>query len=146
MKNQLTCLLIFLLIGAGCQKEPIDQIIDECVGATFYYLDNQSSRALSIRFAGPHLNSQIDSATVVNPKQRVLIGQDAAFGASPHPADTFSSITLLSSVVNGKKTIVYTQAPVQTTLWTKQKRNPADPDFGCQEVYYSWTITDDLLK
>lgn len=145
MKNLLNYLLILLLVSVGCQKESVDRRMDGCVGASFYYLDNQSSRALSVEFVGPILNSQLGSATVINPQQRALIGQDASFGSSPYPADTFSNFAL-STLVDGKKSVVYTQNPVQTALWIKRKHNPTDPDFGCQKVDYTLTITDDLLK
>ena len=145
MKNQLTYLLIFLFGSFGCHKESVDTLVDGCVGATFYYLDNQSSRALSIQFAGPILNQQLDSATVIASQQRVLIGQDASFGSSPHPADTFTSF-ILYTLVAGKREVIYRQDPVQTALWLKQKQNPADPDYGCQRVAYTLTITNALLK
>lgn len=145
MKNQLTYLFILLFVSVGCQKELIDQRIDECVGATFYYLDNQSSRSFSIEFVGSVLNSQIDKATVITRQQRILIGQDADFGSNPHPAGTFSGFALYT-MVDGVKTVIYRQAPVQTGLWVKRKHSPTDPDFGCQKVDYILTVTDELLK
>ena len=147
MKNLLIFLLLFTI--TDCKegnKDPDDKyIIHECVGASFYYLDNQSNKSFSIEFAAPILNEQIDTATVINVKQRVLIGQDASFGSIPRPTDTFSSFALYTSK-DGKKTVVYRQDPVQNALWVKRKHNVMDPDNGCQQVDYTLTITDDLFK
>tara|TARA_R110002124_G_C8797821_1_gene502177 strand:+ start:145 stop:273 length:129 start_codon:yes stop_codon:yes gene_type:complete len=30
--------------------------------------------------------------------------------------------------------------------WVKKKQNASDPDFGYQQVDYTLTITDDLIK
>lgn len=115
------------------------------MGASFFYLDNQSSRTLWVAFTGPHLNNQRDSTTAILPQQRVLIGQDADFGYMPKPADTFSSITLYT-LVAGQKSAIYTQTPIQTGLWQKRKQNQTDPDFGCYQVDYTLAITDAVLK
>ncbi|GAB4000269.1 hypothetical protein GCM10028807_52720 [Spirosoma daeguense] len=145
MNNQLTYLLIFLIVSLSCQNESVDRQIDGCVGATFYYLDNQSSRSLSVAFVGPVLNQQLDSAMVIASGQRVLIGQDASFGSSPHPADTFTSFGLYT-LVAGQRNVIYRQNPVQTALWLKRKHNPAEADHGCQKVDYTLTITNELLQ
>lgn len=142
MKNLLVCL--FLIFIVGCKKEQEDYIIHECVGASFYYLDNQTDQSFLIEFTAPVLNGQIDTTKVIN-KQLVLIGQDANFGSIPRPVDTFSSFALYT-LVDGKKNIIYRQNPVQDALWVKRKRNPSDPDHGCQSVDYTLTITNELLK
>ena len=147
MKNLI--IYLFIIISIGCkeeEKEPVDNnIIYECVGASFYYLDNQSNKNFSIEFKAPILNKQIDTATVINVNQRVLIGQDASFGSIPSPTNTFSSFSLSTSTA-GKKTIIYRQDPVQNTLWVKRKHNATDPDAGCQKVDYTLTITDDSFR
>jgi hypothetical protein len=147
MKNIFYCLFILVLFSnMGCKEEPEpEQVrIEECVGSSFYYLDNQSSRSFFVEFLSPPLNNQKDTVAI-NVRQKVLIGQDASFGYIPRPADTFSNFTIYT-LVNGKKNILYKQDPVANALWTKQKENLTDPDFGCQQVYYTLTITDDLLK
>lgn len=143
MKNLILWLLIFFI--AGCKEGPEDSNIYECVGASFYYLDNQTDQSFLIEFVAPILNYQIDTATVINIKQRVFIGQDATFGSIPRPTDTFSTFAVYT-LVDGKKNIIYSQDPVQDTLWVKRKHNPKDPDYGCQRVDYTLTITNDLLK
>jgi hypothetical protein len=145
MKNLIICLLIF--IGVGCTEKPdIEQVvIEECVGASFYYIDNQTDKGFLVEFAAPVLNKPLDTNTVINMKQRVLIGQDAIFGAIPRPTGTFSSFVLYT-LAEGKKNIIYRQDPVQNALWVKRKHNATDPDYGCQQVDFTLTITDDMLK
>jgi hypothetical protein len=125
MKNLIICLII--IIGAGCKEEPDEDVINEneyfineCVGASFYYVDNQTNKGFLVGFAAPALNKQMDTNTVINTKQRVLIGQDASFGWIPRPADTFSSFVLYT-LADGKKNIIYRQDPVQNALWVKRK-------------------------
>ena len=130
----------------SCKNEPEDSIIiHECVGSSFYYLDNKTDHSFSAEFVTPVLNHQIDSITIINLKQRVLLGQDATFGSIPRPTDTFSSFAIYT-VVNGKKNYIYHQNPIQDVLWVKQKQNPEDPDYGCYRVDYTLTITNDMLK
>src|SRR5688572_28644349 len=126
--------LFIIISAAGCKESP-DKEFDECVGASYYYLDNQSTRSFSVQFSGPDLNDQIAPATVVNPKMRVLIGQDSDFGFIPAPSMTFSSFSL-NTTVNGQKVTLYQQNPVKDSLWAKQKENASDPDFGCYSVDY----------
>lgn len=142
MKNLIFCVLIILAVS--CKESKEDDIIHECVGASFYYLDNHTDQSFLIEFSAPILNKQIDTTKLIN-KQLVLIGQDAHFGAIPKPSETFSSFALYT-LVDGKRNIIYRQAPVQDALWVKHKRNPSDPDHGCQSVDYTLTITDDMLK
>jgi hypothetical protein len=145
MKSRL-CVSLFLALAAlGCQQEPDELIITECVGASFYYLDNQSSSDLLVSFGNPWLNQQMDTLTSVNSARRVLVGQDASFGSMPRPSETFDSFVLYIRS-GAKKTIVYKQDPVQNALWTKRKHNENDPDFGCQQVDYTLIVTDAMLK
>ncbi|AKD57158.1 hypothetical protein SD10_21935 [Spirosoma radiotolerans] len=98
-----------------------------------------------IQFEGPLLNQQLDSATSIASGLRILIGQDANFRSSPHPADTFSSFRLYT-LVAGQQNVIYQQDPVQNSLWLKRKHNPSAADYGCKQVVYPLTITDALLK
>jgi hypothetical protein len=79
------------------------------------------------------------------PEQRVLIGQDAEFGSMPSPVITFSTFALYADK-NGLQVNVYKQDLIQNELWRRQKRNVTDPEFGCQNVDYTLTVTDDMLK
>ena len=149
MKNRFKYSLLLLLpVLFSCHEDPdpVNPQLTECVGASFYYLDNQSGRNLSVGFTSlAILNAAIDSTAMVNSKQVTLIGQDAIFGSIPKPTDTFARFNLYA-FVDGKRTLVYTQRPVQDALWTKKKQNASDPDFGCQQVTYTLTITDALLQ
>lgn len=141
-------LLLLMPLLFSCRKEsadPIDPIVTECVGASFYYFNNQSSRILFVTFSGDRLNGQIDSTTAVPHQQVALIGQDASFGSIPKPTNTFSRLNLYT-LVDGKRVLAYSQSPVQDALWARKKQNVSDPDFGCQQVDYTLTITDNLLK
>lgn len=142
MKNLIICL--YLVFAIGCKEAKEDNMIYECVGASFYYLDNQTDKNFLVEFSAPILNNQIDFTQVIN-KQRLLLGQDAMFGSIPQPTNTFSSFSLYT-MVDGKKNIIYRQDPVQDSLWVKRKHNPTDPDHGCQRVDYTLTITNDLLQ
>ncbi|MCF2498928.1 hypothetical protein [Dyadobacter chenhuakuii] len=74
--------MLFLgLATVGCKEETNDYLIDECVGVSFYYLNNRSTASLLVDFGDPKLNHQIDTAVVINPGQLKLIGQDASFGS-----------------------------------------------------------------
>ncbi|MCF0049109.1 hypothetical protein LXM25_03500 [Dyadobacter sp. LJ53] len=145
MKNYFFVALFLAVTTLGCQKEPESEVVVECIGASFYYLDNQSTGSLLVEFGDPGLNQQIDSATVVKSGQRTLIGQDASFGSIPRPSETFARFELYT-LLDGKKTLVYKQDPVENALWTKRKHNPNDPDFGCQQVDYTLRVTDAMLK
>ena len=145
MKNYLVVMLFLGLATVGCKEETNDYLIDECVGASFYYLDNQSTASLLVDFGDPKLNQQIDTAMVINPGQLKLIGQDASFGSIPRPSETFKSFKLYK-LADGKKTLVYQQNPVQNALWVKRKQNESDPDFGCQQVDNTLIVTDNMLK
>ncbi len=142
-------LLLLLLFVLGCHAEPVSPVdtrTDGCIGVSYYYLNNQSSRLLSIEFTAlAWLNGKIDPSATVTSGKTVLIGQDAIFGYIPRPTDTFTAFSLYAPVA-GKKTLVYTQQPVKNELWANEKENPNDPDFGCYKVSYTLTITDDLLK
>ena len=144
MKNAI--IYLFIILGFSCKNRPEDGIvIEECVGASFYYLDNKTDQSFLIEFVAPILNYQIDSTTVINVKQRVLLGQDDIFGAIPRPTDTFSNFAIYT-LVNGRKNYIYRQNPLQDVLWIKKKQNPKDPDYGCQRVDYTLTITNDMLQ
>lgn len=143
MKNAI--IYLFIILGFSCKNRPEDYIIDECVGASFYYLDNKTDQNFLVEFVSPNLNYQIDSTTIINVKQRVLIGQDAMFGAIPRPSNTFSNFAVYK-LVNGKRSYIYRQNPLQDVLWVKKKQNPNDPDYGCQSVDYTLTITNDMLQ
>ncbi|MEO6685316.1 MAG: hypothetical protein ABIN24_05100 [Dyadobacter sp.] len=145
MKKLIVCLFILFAVSCKENQKNGNFIIDECVGASFYYLDNQTAQSFFIQFSAPILNSQIDTTIVINAKQRVLIGQDAIFGSIPRPTDTFSRFALYT-LVDGKKNIIYRQDPVQDAIWVKRKFNPADPDSGCHRVDYTLALTNDLLK
>ncbi|WP_026632192.1 hypothetical protein [Dyadobacter alkalitolerans] len=136
--------LILIFVSLGCRQEP-DLLEDGCIGASFFYLDNQSSENLLIDFNGPVLNDQIDPASLVDPGNRMLIGQGASFGSIPPPSQTFTGFKLYR-LSDGKKTLVYKQDPVDDTLWIKSKHNADDPDFGCQQVDYTLKVTQDILK
>ncbi|MCF2488058.1 hypothetical protein [Dyadobacter sp. CY347] len=136
--------LMLILISQGCRQEP-DLLEDGCIGASFFYLDNQSSESLLVDFDGPMLNDQIDTAALVDPGKRTLIGQGASFGSIPTPMQTFIGFELYK-LSDGKKTLVYKQDPLEDTLWIKRKHNPDDPDFGCQQADYILKVTQDMLK
>ena len=141
MKNLIVCLFIFLCLS--CNEEKEDGIIHECVGVSFYYLDNQTDKSFLIEFVSI-LNNQIDTTKVITTKQRVLLGRDSNFGSIPTPTNSFSNFALYI-LVDGKKKTIYSQIPVQNSLWIKRKLNATDPDYGCQNVDYTLTITDDML-
>ncbi|WP_439557620.1 hypothetical protein [Dyadobacter sp.] len=145
MKNYSVAIIFLAFTILGCKEKTDDYLISECVGASFYYLDNQSTANLLVDFGDPGLNQQIDTATVINSGQRKLVGQDASFGSIPPPTETFASFELYK-LSGGKKTLVYKQDPVQNSLWFKRKQNPNDPDFGCQQVDYTLRVTDAMLK
>jgi hypothetical protein len=144
MKRYLYHLFMLSFATFGCVQEPKD-VLKECVGASFYYVDNRSEISLMVHFNGPVLNHQIDTATVIRSQQRILIGQDASFGSIPQPVGTFASFELYT-LQGDKKTTVYKQDPVQNALWVRRKHNADDPDFGCQMVDYTLIVTEDMLK
>ncbi|MBE8970801.1 hypothetical protein IQ277_32715 [Nostocales cyanobacterium LEGE 12452] len=144
MKKVLPNLLLALFAFTGCQEETDSEII-ECVGASFYYLENHSKSSFSVGFEGPVLNNQIDSVTIVEPGERSLIGQDAEFGSIPTPVTTFSTFTLYADK-GGSLIAIYRQDPVQNNLWRMQKHHASNPDFGCEKVDYTLTVSDDMLK
>ncbi|MHA4739011.1 hypothetical protein [Dyadobacter sp. MSC1_007] len=145
MKNSLIYLVMILLVGLGCKEEAPGDDNGECVGSAFYYLDNQSSRDLTVKFPDRGLNRQIDTTTVIAAGKRMLMGQDASFGWIPFPNETFASFALYA-VSDGVRSLVYKQDPVKAALWVKRKHNALDPDFGCFEVDYTLIVTDDMLK
>ncbi|MBC8151739.1 MAG: hypothetical protein H7Z72_02400 [Bacteroidetes bacterium] len=151
MKNLFNGSLLFLLFVPlfSCREDPkpVDLLVDGCSGVSFYYLDNQSSRSLSVEFVSQSsLNGKIDPTTAIASKQRLLIGQDArAFGVVPRPTDTFSEVTLYATI-DGVKQAVYQQNPVRNELWVKVKQNASNPDCGHYTVSHTLTVTDALLK
>lgn len=144
MKKILPYFLFSVFAFTSCQQETDHEKV-ECIGASFYYLENHSEVSFSVGFKGPVLNNQIDSITIVKPGERTLIGQDAEFGSIPTPVITFSTFTLYADK-GGSQVVIYRQDPVQNSLWRKQKLNASDPDFGCQKVDYTLTVTDYMLK
>ena len=148
-----TPLYVLLLIGcfvhAGCERvstTPINPVVTECVGTSSYFIDNQSSYNLSVAFTlTKELGSKTDSLQTVNSKQRKQLTQDASFGYIPKPVDTFTSL-VLSRVISEQKVIVYKQDPIVNTRWIKVRKNPNDPDYGCNAVTHTLTVTNDDLN
>lgn len=127
-------LLLLLPVVFSCHEDPVNPQTNECVGVSFYYLDNQSSRNVSVGFTSlAILNAAIDSTATANAKQITLIGQDASFGSIPKPTDTFSRFNLYA-LVDGKRVLVYAQRPVQDALWTKKNRMPATRILGVSRL------------
>lgn len=138
MKNLIFCLLIIFI--AGCK----DGVISECVGTSSYYIDNQTDKIFYIFYTSPLTDNKSDTTKLIN-KERVLIAKDAIFGAIPRPADTFTSLTLYT-LTAGKQDTVYLQTPIENMAWSKRKHHKSDPDYGCQNVDYTLTITKEMLK
>lgn len=145
MKNLSIYLFILLSLLTSCKEDKDDYVIYECAGSSTYYIDNQSSQSFTAKFSGTLLSEQLDTATVIQPKQRIKLGQDGQFGYIPKPADTFSKFALYK-IVEGNQQVLYAQEPVDNSLWVKRKFNESDPDYGCYSVDYTLTVTDDMLK
>ena len=146
MRIAFSCSLLIISLLAGCRntKDEVDLQVNECVGVSSYYIINQSSRSFSVELSGAQLSGGT-SSDILAANQAILIGRDSSFGSMPKPTDTFTSFNLYT-LIKGKKTILYTQNPVRNERWTKKKQKPGDPDFGCQQVSYTLTITDVELQ
>jgi len=73
-----------------------------------------------------HLTKELGGSVktkLIGPETKLLIYEDAIIGQNPKPEDTFTAIELM---VPDTKELVYSQEPVQNSLWDEERLSDKD--------------------
>jgi hypothetical protein len=116
------CILSIAFAATACVSDELDRPIEpEEIGVADYVLDNQSGRALLVRFetAGDE-GGEIFWAGPIAAGERVVFASDSRAGGLPSPSDTFAIVEL----ADPEGLMLYSQEPIDDALWTIDQLGP----------------------
>ncbi|MCF0054638.1 hypothetical protein [Dyadobacter sp. CY356] len=141
-RTQTGIILIFLtLLFSGCKNpdSPVNEIINEPVGGSFYYVKNQTDKDLYAQFPVPtydlSINKMVDiDSTVIIPHLATtkLFEDLGNFGLNPTPFHTFKHIKFFK-LENGVKTLAFELNPMKNDRWVSNILSREESGYGLTE-------------